>query len=120
MWTAPKSGTPTVQADLASDAQSGVLVLTVKRLNELVAKAVLDVAAARQADPNAPLALAVQAQIAQDDRLSFELSTRDRQLAESINGYTLSVQYPGDLDPITVRGALYYPAAEGLFSYNFV
>jgi len=117
LWKAPATGMATVTADVSTTAQDGELVLTVKRLDRLLGKAVLDVAEARA--QNKPIVLSTQVDLTRDDQIAFELSTRERELAQSISQYAISVSYGAGDTPANVPGGLHYPAEEALFGQPF-
>ncbi|MCP4353688.1 MAG: sugar-binding protein [Desulfobacterales bacterium] len=106
MWTATESGELDVMASVITSASSGVLVLTVKRVNELAGKAVFDLS---EAVSNGSiikfngvykLNLGLTMTVAQDDLLTFSLSTRDRLLAQRISSYDISARYNSSKDTV--------------------
>ncbi|MCI5129440.1 MAG: hypothetical protein D3907_13335, partial [Candidatus Electrothrix sp. AUS3] len=109
-WTAPQSGTMTVKASIAGGGNSGFVVLTVKRDQELLGKKDIDLSEGNSVE--LPL------EVVQDEQFSFELSTRDRELGRKISSYSITVQYKGE-DALTVPAALNYPAAEGFFGQPY-
>jgi RHS repeat-associated protein len=104
-WTVPLSGELKVKCSLITTADAGTGVLTVKRVNELLGKAVFDVADAvlysssddtsEQTWENASKQLVFDLMItaSEGDQLSFGLNTRDRSLARAISSYSVSVEY---------------------------
>ncbi|WP_207679228.1 SpvB/TcaC N-terminal domain-containing protein [Desulfonema magnum] len=104
-WIAPRTGIFTVTSSVTTTGIAGRMVLTAKRVNELLDKATFDVSDA------AGTTLSID--VAQGDEVWFELNTTDRELAQGIGSYRISV------DGETVPSALNFPGEEGFFGQPF-
>ncbi|CAK8717112.1 RHS and YD repeat-containing [Candidatus Electrothrix laxa] len=109
-WTASGSGSVTVKAEVLGGGSSGTFALTVKRDNELLGKEIIDLSAGNSVE--LPL------EAGQGEQFYFELSSKDRALAQQLSSYSITVQYAGG-SPLTVPAALNYPASESFFGQPY-